>query len=294
MPAVSAVFAHPWVRRSRLGTSAGPSGWGRCRRSSPQRRAPPAAALTWPHSPDGKPPPRLLTPPPAPPPAPAPVGSQVIPLEILTRGKSLSSMVRRFTAMFYCLFLPPLFDSLGGFTVFMCQVRESVLARLLLLRGVARALLPLAHAERAAASLRRRGCCASRTPSSCGCGSPRRGATTSPRSSTSWRRALPRSRFRLSWPAPRRYPARCRARKPADGGSWRLGWRVRWVGAQVVEWVPFTDPPPRRRPTDVNLRKRIQQLADSPSGSPRAGGAGDESSAWEDWDIWGGGGLYRT
>lgn len=48
---------------------------------------------------------------------------QVIPLEILTRGKSLSSMVRRFTAMFYCLFLPPLFDRLGGFLVFMCQAR---------------------------------------------------------------------------------------------------------------------------------------------------------------------------
>lgn len=65
---------------------------------------------------------------------------------------------------------------------------------------------------------------------------------------------------------------------------------------QVVEWVPFTDPPPRRRPTDVNLRRRIQQLADSPTGSPRAGGGAgaEEDSTWADWDVWGGGGLYRT
>lgn len=62
---------------------------------------------------------------------------------------------------------------------------------------------------------------------------------------------------------------------------------------EVVEWVPFTDPPPRRRPTDINLRKRIQQLADSPSASPRMA-ADLADSEWEEWDVWGGGGLYRT
>lgn len=41
----------------------------------------------------------------------------------------------------------------------------------------------------------------------------------------------------------------------------------------MVEWVPFTDPPPRRRPTDLNLRRRILDLAESPrrSGERQAG-----------------------
>jgi hypothetical protein len=46
------------------------------------------------------------------------VGSEVVPLEIAARGKAIYAMARRASAMLFCLFFPPLLDSLGGERMF--------------------------------------------------------------------------------------------------------------------------------------------------------------------------------
>jgi len=46
------------------------------------------------------------------------VGSEVVPLEIAARGKAIYAMARRASAMLFCLFFPPLLDSLGGELMF--------------------------------------------------------------------------------------------------------------------------------------------------------------------------------
>ena len=42
----------------------------------------------------------------------------MIPLEIAARGKALYAMMRRATAMLFCLFFPPLYEYYGGMRMF--------------------------------------------------------------------------------------------------------------------------------------------------------------------------------
>jgi|APGre2960657444_1045066.scaffolds.fasta_scaffold05460_3 hypothetical protein len=46
------------------------------------------------------------------------VGSEVVPQEIAARGKAIYAMARRGSAMLFCLFFPPLLESVGGARMF--------------------------------------------------------------------------------------------------------------------------------------------------------------------------------
>ena len=157
-------------------------------------------------------------------PLPQVVGAEVIPLSILTRGKAVSTMLRRCCAMVYCLLLPPALQRLGGRCVFRSQ-------------GVCSALF----------------------------------------AAFVWLR-LPETR----------------------------GFEISEIESilHTVEWVPFEPAPPPPSDADTQreaaARARAREagaLVDGPAAElhgRRVKEAQEGFTDWDEWDIWGGRGAYRT